>query len=105
MCVPSESRDRAGNEKGVPQIEVTPEMIEAGYSFLLDGGAVDLTLADYEASVALVVSASSSRRAMTAGPRFSVDTDLRDAQSTHECSEKIPLVRLVEEHQRVLRAR
>ena len=36
MCLPPEGRDRAGNEKGVPQIEVTPEMILAGVDALED---------------------------------------------------------------------
>lgn len=39
MC--NDSSRQGGNEKGVPQIEVTPEMIEAGFKVLAASGIAD----------------------------------------------------------------
>lgn len=41
MCDTCNCRDRSGNEKGVPQIEVTPEMIEAGFQVLRASGLAE----------------------------------------------------------------
>jgi hypothetical protein len=47
FLLPSDSETDAGNEPGVPQIEVTPEMIEAGVEIYLqwcpDSGTGDRT--------------------------------------------------------------
>lgn len=41
MCDTCNCRDRAEKEAGVPQIEVTPEMVEAGFKVLSASGIAD----------------------------------------------------------------